>query len=63
MLGSDILEKGDVVVVLFGGRIPFILREREEGGWILIGECYVHGVMNGEALKGDDVEEEDFVIY
>lgn len=63
VLGSDVLEEGDVVVVLYGGRVPFILRERKEGGWTLIGECYVHGMMNGETLDKDGFQEEEFVVY
>ncbi|EON65769.1 hypothetical protein W97_05008 [Coniosporium apollinis CBS 100218] len=44
---------GDLVVVLLGGKAPFVLRE---GGMknelLLVGECYVHGIMNGEAMQG-----------
>ncbi|MCJ1435515.1 hypothetical protein MMC27_004889 [Xylographa pallens] len=66
----------DVIVVLFGGSSPFILRLREgaHGGtpqereWQLIGECYIHGIMDGEAMKAsdldgvEDVNCEDFVL-
>jgi hypothetical protein len=27
---------------------------KENGNWILVGECYVHGYMYGEALKEFD---------
>lgn len=40
---------GDKVVVLFGGRTPFILRKARKGRYEFLGECYVHGIMNGEA--------------
>lgn len=66
---------GDQVVVLFGGYTPFVLRQRHgvaglsenEEYWQLIGESYIHGFMDGEALKGLDVEgsgveDEEFVI-
>jgi hypothetical protein len=42
---------GDEICMLFGGDVPFILRQRQEN-WSLIGEAYVHGFMDGEALKG-----------
>lgn len=45
---------GDAVYVLSGGHVPFVLRKAPQTGedhaWTLIGDCYVHGVMQGEAL-------------
>jgi hypothetical protein len=41
---------GDAVCILFGGHVPFILRERENSEHAMIGECYVHGIMDGEAM-------------
>ncbi|KAF0329377.1 hypothetical protein GQ607_003326 [Colletotrichum asianum] len=41
------MQSGDVVVALAGADIPFVLRP-VEGGYILVGECYVEGVMYGE---------------
>ncbi|KAK4175799.1 hypothetical protein QBC36DRAFT_330579 [Triangularia setosa] len=43
-------EVGDKVALLRGGRVPMILRPREEGTMQFIGEAYVHGVMDGEAF-------------
>lgn len=62
MVGPDIMEAGDVVVVLYGGRTPFLIRRREGGTWMLVGECYVHGMMNGEVFELEGVEDEEFVI-
>jgi hypothetical protein len=48
---------GDVVSILFGCSVPVILRKHESEDtpgaiWYeLIGECYVHGMMNGDALR------------
>ena len=61
VMGPDGMEEGDAVVVLYGGRTPFVMRE-VEGGWVLLGECYVHGLMDGEALRENGVEEEVFTI-
>lgn len=43
-------QKGDLVVVLFGCNIPVILREGGEGNFEFVGECYVDGFMDGEAM-------------
>lgn len=49
---------GDVVVVLFGGKVPFVMRQVNGEGdgarWKLLGECYVGGVMGGEMVEGRD---------
>ena len=53
----------DEVVLFFGACVPFIIRESKDGEWNLIGECYVYGLMFGEAMEGLDLEKsEDFVI-
>lgn len=65
VLGPDLLQEGDVVVVLRGGKVPFLLRRANnnpEGGWVLVGECYVHGLMDGEGWDVEGVEEEVFSI-
>ena len=50
VLGPSIMEAGDIICVLFGGKMPFCLRP-----WgahhLLVGECYVHGLMDGEAIE------------
>lgn len=61
VLGPDIMREGDVLVVFYGGRVPYMLRPLYGNKWQLLGECYVHGMMNGEALKGK-VQEEGFSI-
>jgi hypothetical protein len=45
---------GDDICVLLRGDVPFILRQRREN-WSLIGEAYVHGFMDGEALGAMEV--------
>jgi hypothetical protein len=37
-------------VVLFGAKTPMILRPDGDGRYLLVGECYLHGFMDGEAV-------------
>jgi tetratricopeptide (TPR) repeat protein len=41
----------DGIYILAGGQVAYVLRERaEEDCYRLIGECYIHGLMDGEAM-------------
>lgn len=62
LLAPATAEIGDVVCVLLGRRVPFAVRREEDGHYRLIGECYVHGLMDGEAMAMDDIEVQDFVL-
>lgn len=55
-IGPRSLQRGDGVFVLKGGRVPFILRKIADNTYKLVGECYVHGIMHGEALQGKTFE-------
>ncbi|TVY83117.1 Heterokaryon incompatibility protein 6 OR allele, partial [Lachnellula suecica] len=47
-------KRGDCVCVLLGCSNPVILRKLESGreeSYELIGECYIHGMMDGEAVE------------
>ena len=46
-------EVGDLVVVLFGGHVPYVLREKDKDYklYVLIGEAFVHSIMCGELVK------------
>lgn len=53
-LGPWNTEIGDSVCVLYGGATPFLLRKAVDlDTFTLVGECYVYGIMNGEALQTD----------
>lgn len=47
---------GDEIAILKGANYPFVLRAQGQS-WKLVGECYVHGVMNGEAFDASACEE------
>jgi len=52
-MGPVSTQVGDEVWVLKGARTPFILRRKSSKQYELIGEAYVHGIMDGEAATGD----------
>jgi hypothetical protein len=64
---SQMCKVGDEVWLLEGGAVPYVLRRRqgEDGrvAFVFRGECYVHGVMNGEMVKdGLEGRLEDVVL-
>ena len=63
-LGPRDMKIGDVVCILLGSQVPVVLRAVHDH-YVLLGECYCHGVMEREAVRGLDegeVELRDFVI-
>jgi hypothetical protein len=74
--GPEKTKVGDVIVVMNGGEMPFIVRQIEgmplgsiEKGALdctLVGETYVHGLMNGQALKAVEkgkLNTQKFMLY
>ncbi|CAO2650180.1 Nn.00g014720.m01.CDS01 [Neocucurbitaria sp. VM-36] len=61
-LGPPNTMAGDLVYVLNGASVPFLLRRSatRTGAYRLVGECYVHGLMNGEGGKMSP-EDEGFI--
>jgi hypothetical protein len=52
-IGPRETEQGDLVFILLGADTPYILRRHSQDETLqLIGEAYVHGVMDGEAMEG-----------
>jgi hypothetical protein len=50
-LGPEGMRVDDVVVVLHGASVPFVLRPAKDGLWRLIGECYVYDVNQGRIVR------------
>lgn len=54
---------GDTICIIHGASVPFVLRSKPQNigsntDYQLVGDCYVHGIMDGEALKlGKSTEE------
>lgn len=53
-LGPATAEVGDVVSIMAGCRIPFVLRResnKEDAKFLMNGGCYIDGIMFGEAMR------------
>jgi hypothetical protein len=53
---------GDSVCLLLGGDAPFVVRQNEPTPdskltYTLVGDCYVHGLMNEEGMKMGEIQE------
>jgi hypothetical protein len=64
-LGQRTVALDDVIAVLYGGRTPFVMwraGERVIEGcgrrecYLLVGSCYVHGILDGEVVKNAGAE-------
>ena len=63
---ENVLRETDVVAVLLSCSTPLILRSAQscnngEVRWKIVGECYLHGIMNGEAMQWG-VEVQDIML-
>ena len=44
-------QKGDMVYVLLGADVPFVVRHVDGVGHVIVGECHLRGIMKGETLE------------
>ena len=51
-LAPKAARKGDQVHILLGCQSPMLLRPEDTGTFSVVGECYIHGLMDGEAFLG-----------
>lgn len=64
-IGPSVAQTRDIICVLFGGEVPFVLRPVGNGRYKMVGQCYMHGIMDGEVIRGairGQFRYEDFVI-
>jgi hypothetical protein len=63
-LGPAEVEPGDVVCILFGGNLPYVVRHlSSQDEYTFLGPSYVHGIMDGEAYDGmEQIPHETFVL-
>ncbi|KAK5653735.1 hypothetical protein OQA88_7891 [Cercophora sp. LCS_1] len=56
--------EGDGIVIFHGCAAPFVVRENGRGpSFRLVGEAYVHGVMEGQVMTDRRYKDEEFVLY
>lgn len=58
-VGPEGTQLNDLICVPYGSDIPWVIRP-QEGCYLLVGECYVYGMMNGEML--DEVQHDRLVV-
>lgn len=66
-LGPESTRIGDSVAILLGGSTPFIIKRNwapwtARQAWSLVGDCYVHGWMDGEMMKDQDSAKWDDLV-
>jgi hypothetical protein len=49
-MGPEIMEKEDMICVILGCNVPLVLRKVRDH-YLLVGECFVWGLMDGEAMR------------
>ena len=53
--GPKALKEGDMICVVPGCNVPLLIR-KEDVHHLLLGECFVWGIRDGEALDGKNME-------
>jgi Heterokaryon incompatibility protein (HET) len=49
-IGPIVAEEGDMICILPGCNVPLLIR-KEDDYYVLVGECFVWGLMDGEAME------------
>lgn len=57
VLGSEYVKQGDLVALIKGAQVPFVLRRHCGEAYQLIGEAFVDGIMDGEAAEDSEFRE------
>ena len=52
---------GDCICIFFGGQVPYVVRPNGKE-YEFLGEAYIHGIMNGEALSMEGIKMETFCL-
>lgn len=63
-IGCRGIQKDDVVCILLGCYMPLIIRKMADH-YLLVGNAYIYGLMNGEALQdiqGSKANVEDIIF-
>ena len=60
-LGPAHMQPGDIICILCGATTPYVLRSYEDRRFMLVGEAYCDGIMDGEFME-ENPEKETFFI-
>ena len=60
-LVPDVAKEADSIFVVLGAEVPFVLSGCD-GEYRLLGDCYLHGLMEGKALEMDDFSVQDVIL-
>ena len=56
-------QQGDVICVFEGARLPYVLRRTADGdAHTIIGHCFIHGIMFGEVIAGNEILLENIIL-
>jgi hypothetical protein len=61
-LAHETVCKGDLICIVYGSKVPLILRRVTDGQYRLVGQCYLEGYMRGEAVTWNEREADDFIL-
>ena len=50
-IGPQYLRRSDLLCILYGATVPFVIRPDGKGNYLVVGECFVHGLMAGEVIE------------
>jgi len=53
---------GDLICIFYGGSVLYVIRPVDNGFFTFVGECYVHGLMDGEAMEIEGLKEQEFAL-
>lgn len=56
-ISSQQVRQGDIVALIGGAQVPFVLRRRGNGRYTIVSEAYVDGIMDGEAARDGSWEQ------
>lgn len=57
-------EVGDKIFIPLGSTVPFVIREGEgeQGTFELLGDAYIHGIMDGEEMEKENVRVDEILL-
>jgi hypothetical protein len=60
-LGPSCMESGDIIFAIRGLDVPYVLRPTDGVKWLLVGQAYLYGAMDGEMVN-DSTDWQELII-